>query len=116
MKNSFRIYGAAVSLSRRRSLRRGTAGHDGIPRALGIMPATSYGVAFGRIMKSLARSALCALITIQIRLGSPLGKKPWFFGIKAFLFLAYSPEVFGLAVPFRWERAAKFFKKVGSSI
>ena len=38
------------------------------------MPATSYGVAFGRIMKSLARSALCALITIQIRLGSPLGK------------------------------------------
>ena len=63
-----------MSLSRRRSLRRGTPGHDGIPRALGIMPATSYGVAFGRIMKSLARSALCALITIQIRLGSPLGK------------------------------------------
>ena len=63
-----------MSLSRRRSLRRGTPGHDGIPRALGIMPATSYGVAFGRIMKSLARSALCALITIQIRLGSLLGK------------------------------------------
>ena len=38
MKNGFRIYGAAVSLSRRRSLRRGTAGHDGFPRALGIMP------------------------------------------------------------------------------
>ena len=37
-------------------------------------PATSYGVAFGRIMKSLARSALCALITVPIRLGSPLGK------------------------------------------
>ena len=34
----FRFYGAAVSLSRRRSLRRGTPGHDGIPRALGIMP------------------------------------------------------------------------------
>ena len=33
-------------------------------------PATSYGVAFGRIMKSLARSALCALITVPIRLGS----------------------------------------------
>ena len=32
-----RFYGAAVSLSRRRSLRRGTPGHDGIPRALGIM-------------------------------------------------------------------------------
>ena len=27
-----------MSLSRRRSLRRGTAGHDGFPRALGIMP------------------------------------------------------------------------------
>lgn len=37
-------------------------------------PATSYGVAFGRIMKSLARSALCALITVTPRLGSPLGK------------------------------------------
>ena len=37
MKTGFRFYGAAVSLSRRRSLRRGTAGHDGIPRALGIM-------------------------------------------------------------------------------
>ena len=35
---SFRFYGAAVSLSRRRSLRRGTPGHDEIPRALGIMP------------------------------------------------------------------------------
>ena len=34
----FRFYGAAVSLSRRRSLRRGTPGHDGFPRALGIMP------------------------------------------------------------------------------
>ena len=33
-----RFYGAAVSLSRRRSLRRGTPGHDGIPRTLGIMP------------------------------------------------------------------------------
>ena len=38
MKNGFRIYGAAVSLSRRRSLRRGTPGHDGFPRTLGIMP------------------------------------------------------------------------------
>lgn len=38
MKTGFRFYGAAVSLSRRRSLRRGTPGHDGIPRALGIMP------------------------------------------------------------------------------
>ena len=32
------LCGAAVSLSRRRSLRRGTPGHDGFPRALGIMP------------------------------------------------------------------------------
>ena len=38
MKTVFRFYGAAVSLSRRRSLRRGTPGHDGFPRALGIMP------------------------------------------------------------------------------
>ena len=35
---SHRFYGAAVSLSRRRSLRRGTPGHDRFPRALGIMP------------------------------------------------------------------------------
>ena len=38
MKTVFRFYGAAVSLSQRRSLRRGTPGHDGFPRALGIMP------------------------------------------------------------------------------
>ncbi|WP_424108646.1 hypothetical protein, partial [Rothia mucilaginosa] len=37
-KTEPRFYGAAVSLSRRRSLRRGTPGHDGFPRTLGIMP------------------------------------------------------------------------------
>ena len=37
MKTVFRFYGAAVSLSQRRSLRRGTPGHDGFPHALGIM-------------------------------------------------------------------------------
>ena len=48
------LWGAAVSLSRRRSLRHGTPGHDEIPRALGIMHPPS---------------------PLQIRLGSPLGKK-----------------------------------------
>ena len=31
---------------------------------------------------------LTAATPVQIRLGSPLGKKPWFFGIKAFLFMS----------------------------
>ena len=80
------LCGAAVNLSQRRSLRRGTAGHDGIPRALGIMPATSYGVAFGRIMKSLARSASCPSVTRSHPVGVTTRKKPWFFGIKVFCF------------------------------
>ena len=60
----FRFYGAAVSLSRRRSLRRGTPGHDGIPRALGIMPLRHR----------------------YKPVGVTLGKKPGFFGSRAFLF------------------------------
>ena len=68
MKNGFRFYGAAVSLSRRRSLRRGTPGHDGIPRALGIMPLRHR----------------------YKPVGVTLGKKPGFFGIQAFLFISVS--------------------------
>ena len=67
-----------MSPSRRRSLRRGTAGHDGFPCALGIMPATSYGVAFGRIMKSLARSASCPSVTVTNPVGVTTRKKAWF--------------------------------------
>ena len=58
--------GAAVSLSRRRSLRRGTAGHDGFPRTLGIMPLRHRFIPVG--------------VTTR--------KKPWFFGVRAFLFIS----------------------------
>ena len=68
MKTGFRFYGAAVSLSRRRSLRRGTPGHDGIPRALGIMPLRHR----------------------YKPVGVTLGKKPGFFGSQAFLFISVS--------------------------
>lgn len=68
MKNGFRFYGAAVSLSRRRSLRRGTPGHDGFPRALGIMPLRHR----------------------YKPVGVTLGKKPGFFGSQAFLFISVS--------------------------
>ena len=59
------LCGAAVSLSWRRSLRRGTAGHDGIPRALGIMRPHHR----------------------THPVGVTLGKKPGFFGNQAFLFI-----------------------------
>ena len=67
---SFRFYGAAVSLSRRRSLRRGTPGHDGFPRALGIMPLRHR----------------------YKPVGVTLGKKPGFFGNQAFLFIQRKPD------------------------
>ena len=65
MKTVFRFYGAAVSLSQRRSLRRGTPGHDGFPRALGIMRPHHR----------------------THPVGVTLGKKPGFFGNQAFLFI-----------------------------
>ena len=82
------LCGAAVSLSRRRSLRRGTAGHDGFPRALGIMP------------RHFLRRGIRTHNEFPRALGimrphhhtNPVGvttrKKPWFFGIKAFLFMS----------------------------
>ena len=73
MKNGFRFYGAAVSLSRRRSLRRGTPGHDGFPRALGIMPLRHR----------------------YKPVGVTLGKKPGFFGNQAFCLPSTSESRFG---------------------
>ena len=78
MKTGFRSYGAAVSLSRRRSLRRGTPGHDGIPRALGIMPLRHR----------------------YKPVGVTLGKKPGFFGSQAFcLYLYLSEDLLDSMVP-----------------
>ena len=71
MKTVFRFYGAAVSLSQRRSLRRGAPGHDGFPRALGIMP--------------LRHRYKPIRVT--------LGKKPGFFGNQAFLFIQRKPDL-----------------------
>ena len=73
------LCGAAVSLSRRRSLRRGTPGHDGFPRTLGIMPLRHR----------------------YKPVGVTLGKKPGFFGSQASLFMSVS-----VGRPFRFYGAA----------
>ena len=53
----------------------------GIPANLHVeVAAPSY--------SGLVLRPLTAATPVQIRLGSPLGKKPWFFGIKAFLFMS----------------------------
>ena len=85
------LCGAAVSLSRRRSLRRGTPGHDGFPRALGIMPRhfLRRGI---RTHNEIPRAL--GIMRPHHRthpVGVTLGKKPWFFGIKVFcLYLSVS--------------------------
>ena len=88
-----RFYGAAVSLSRRRSLRRGTPGHDGIPRALGIMPRhfLRRGI---RTHNEIPRAlGIMRPHHHTNPVGVTLGKKPWFFGIKAFLFIQRKPDL-----------------------
>lgn len=79
-----------MSLSRRRSLRRGTPGHDEIPRTLGIMP------------RHFLRRGIRTHNEIPRALGimrphhrdTPVGvttkKKPGFFGSQAFLFISVS--------------------------
>lgn len=84
VRKPFRFYSAAVSLSRRRSLRRGTPGHDGIPRTLGIMhPPSPVHPGWGHTRK-----------------------KPGFFGSQAFLFMSVSVEK-----PFRFYDAARTASK-----
>ena len=86
----------------------------GIPANLHVeVAAPSY--------SGLVLRPLTAATPVQIRLGSPLGKKPWFFGIKAFLFMSLFVSGLwfcGAAVSLsrRRSRGAKFFKKVGPSI
>ena len=78
------LCGAAVSLSRRRSLRRGTPGHDEIPRALGIMhPPSPVHPGWGHTRK-----------------------KPGFFGSQAFLFISAS-----VRKPSRFYGAAAYSSK-----
>ena len=71
MGRSLRFYGAAVSLSRRRSLRRGTPGHDGFPRALGIMPLRHrykpVGVTLGKKLSSRKTGELLCLSGKRIK-------------------------------------------------
>ena len=84
MKTVFRFYGAAVSLSRRRSLRRGTPGHDGFPRALGIMPRhfLRRGI---RTHNEIPRAlGIMRPHHHTNPVGVTLGKKPGFFGSQAF--------------------------------
>ena len=78
------LWGAAVSLSRRRSLRRGTPGHDEIPRALGIMRPHHRDTPVG--------------VTTR--------EKPGFFGSRAFLFISAS-----VGKPFRFYCAARTASK-----
>ena len=70
-ETGFRFYGAAVSLSRRRSLRRGTPGHDGFPRALGIMPLRHrykpVGVTLGKKLSSRKTGELLCLSGKRIK-------------------------------------------------
>ena len=73
-------------------------------------PATSYGVAFGRIMNSLARSALCALITIQTGWGHTR-KKPGFFGSQAFLFISVFVRTLWLCGAVPMGEGGKVFQK-----
>mgnify|MGYP006904024749 CR=1 FL=1 len=90
VKTGFRFYGAAVSLSRPRSLRRGTPGHDEIPRALGIMPLRHR----------------------YKPVGVTLGKKPGFFGSQAFcLYLYLSEDLLDSMVPPHTHREGNGKKK-----
>ena len=97
MKTVFRFYGAAVSLSRRRSsrrrsLRRGTPGHDGFPRALGIMPRhfLRRGI---RTHNEIPRAlGIMRPHHHTNPVGVTLGKKPGFFGSQAFLFIQRKPD------------------------
>ena len=74
-------------------------------------PATSYGVAFGRIMKFPRALGIMRPHHHTNPVGVTLGKSLVSSEARLFCLYLYSLELSGSAVPFRWERAAKFFKK-----
>ena len=83
------LCGAAVSLSRRRSLRRGTPGHDGFPRTLGIMRPHHHTNPVG--------------VTTR--------KKPGFFGSQAFLFMSLFVRTLWLCGAVPMGEGGKVFQK-----
>ena len=72
--------------------------------------AAPYVAAFGRIMNSLARSALCALITIQTG-WDHTRKKPGFFGSQAFLFMSLFVRTLWLCGAVPMGEGGKVFQK-----
>ena len=105
------LCGAAVSLSRRRSLRRGTPGHDGFPRTLGIMP------------RHFLRRGIRTHNEFPRALGimrphhhtNPVGvttrKKPGFFGSQAFLFISLFVRTLWLCGVVPMGEGGKVFQK-----
>ena len=100
-----------MSLSRRRSLRRGTPGHDGFPRTLGIMP------------RHFLRRGIRTHNEFPRALGimrphhhtNPVGvttrKKPGFFGSQAFLFISLFVRTLWLCGVVPMGEGGKVFQK-----
>ena len=74
-------------------------------------PATSYGVAFGRIMKFPRALGIMRPHHHTNPVGVTTRKKPWFFGAKAFLFMSLSVRSVWLCGAVPMGEGGKVFQK-----